>query len=181
MHKTIVTGRYVGSASTSEDMLNVLTKKWLLDSAVGRYLFLVRAIMTLSSNRGNKQKNFDFGWSSFLLQRSLGTFAPPRLSRMTIKIGSIFLFECKATLTLVSPRVTSKKYPNIYKSCPKMISTQMKDFNNFKKLTKTVTWFGQNNCCHRLWKVAQSAIYAQSGPTAGDPHLSLYQNTIFNL
>ena len=54
-----------------------------------------------------------------------------------------------------------------------MISTQMKDFNNFKKLTKTVTWFGQNNCCHRLWKVAQSAIYAQSGPTAGDPHLSL--------
>ena len=27
-----------------------------------------------------------------------------------------------------------------------------------QKLSHNVTQFGQNNCCHRLWKVAQSAI-----------------------
>ena len=35
---------------------------------------------------------------------------------------------------------------------------KMKDFDNFTKIALKCGWFGQNNCHHRLWKVAQSAI-----------------------
>ena len=54
--------------------------------------------------------------------------------------------------------VTSKKSPIVYKKWPKTDFTRkMKDFDNFKKLPKM--WlFGQNNCCHSLRKVGQSAI-----------------------
>ena len=34
----------------------------------------------------------------------------------------------------------------------------MKDFDTFTKIVWICGRFGQNNCCHRLWKVAQSAI-----------------------
>ena len=34
----------------------------------------------------------------------------------------------------------------------------MKDCDIFKKIALEFGWFGQNNCCHRLWKIAQSAI-----------------------
>ena len=44
-------------------------------------------------------------------------------------------------------------------SCPKMISLEKhKIMTPLQKLPK-YGQFGQNNCCHRLWKVAQSAIY----------------------
>ena len=33
----------------------------------------------------------------------------------------------------------------------------MKNFDNFTKIALECGRFGQNNCCHRLWKVAQSA------------------------
>ena len=50
--------------------------------------------------------------------------------------------------------VTGKKSPNVYKSCPKMILLE-----KWKILTPLQCGqFGQNNCCHWLWKVAQSAI-----------------------
>ena len=42
---------------------------------------------------------------------------------------------------------------------PKNDSTRkMKDFDNFTKFALKCGWFGQNSCCHRLWKVVQSAI-----------------------
>ena len=34
----------------------------------------------------------------------------------------------------------------------------MKDFDNFTKIVYKCGQFGQNNCCHRLWKVGQSGI-----------------------
>ena len=51
--------------------------------------------------------------------------------------------------TMTEGSVTSKKSPNVYKSCPKNIS-----------LLKCGR-FGKINCCQRLWKVAQSAINRQ--------------------
>ena len=47
------------------------------------------------------------------------------------------------------PSVTNKMYPNVYKSCPKWF--QYKNERNYLKI-------GENICCHRLWKGAQSAI-----------------------
>ena len=53
--------------------------------------------------------------------------------------------------------VTSKKSPNVYKSCPKRISLE-KLKTNLHKLPKMCWQLGQNNCCHGLWKVAQKVI-----------------------
>ena len=54
---------------------------------------------------------------------------------------------------MVVDSVTSKKSPNVYKSCTKIIYT--------------CGQLGQNDCCHRRWKVAQSPINCQSGHTDG--------------
>ena len=55
--------------------------------------------------------------------------------------------------------VTSKKSPNVHKSYPKRISlVKWKILTPLQKLPKMCWWFGQNNCCHGLWKVAQSII-----------------------
>ena len=52
--------------------------------------------------------------------------------------------------------MTRKKSPNVYQRCPKMISLEKgKILTPFQKLSGQC---GQINCCHRLWKVAQSAI-----------------------
>ena len=54
--------------------------------------------------------------------------------------------------------VTFKKLPNVFKSCPKMIPPEKgKIFKSYKSCLKCEL-FGQNICCHRLWKVGQSAI-----------------------
>ena len=51
--------------------------------------------------------------------------------------------------------MTSKKSPNVYKSCPKMTSLQkLKILTPLQKLLKN----GQIDCCQRLWKVTQSPI-----------------------
>ena len=61
--------------------------------------------------------------------------------------------------TLLTTSVTSKKSPNIYKSCPKLISLEKwKILTPFQKLPKNVGRFGQINCCQSLWNVAQSPI-----------------------
>ena len=60
-------------------------------------------------------------------------------------------YELPPPLTRIS--VTSKKSPNVNKSCPKMI-----DFGTFTKIVYECRRFGQTNCCHRLWKVDQSPI-----------------------
>ena len=44
----------------------------------------------------------------------------------------------------------------------------MKIFDTLQKFPKTCVQFGQNNYCHRLSKVAQSAINRQSGHTVSD-------------
>ena len=51
--------------------------------------------------------------------------------------------------------VTGKKSPKLYKSCPKWFH-----YKNvrFWQLYKKCGQFGQNSCCHRLRKVAQSAL-----------------------
>ena len=59
---------------------------------------------------------------------------------------------------LIRTSVTSKKSPNVYKSCPKMISLEKWTIlTPLQKFTYRCGRFGQNNCCQRLWKVAQSA------------------------
>ena len=53
--------------------------------------------------------------------------------------------------------VTSKKLPNVYKSCLKRIYlVKWKIVTPLQKLPKMCWWFGQNNYCPGLWKVAQS-------------------------
>ena len=53
--------------------------------------------------------------------------------------------------------VTSKKSPNVYESCPKRISLlKWKILTPLQKLPTMCWWFGQNNYCPGLWKVAQS-------------------------
>ena len=53
--------------------------------------------------------------------------------------------------------VTSKKSPNVYKSCPKRISlVKLNILTPLQKLPTMCWWFGQNNCCPGLWKVAQN-------------------------
>ena len=50
-----------------------------------------------------------------------------------------------------SSSVTRKKSPNVYKSCPKIISLEkLKIFIALQKLPKNVGDFGQINCCQRL-------------------------------
>ena len=59
----------------------------------------------------------------------------------------------------IETSVTSKKLANVNKCCPKMKSLEKcKIWHLYKKFPKKCGQFGQNNCCHRLWKVAQSAI-----------------------
>ena len=55
----------------------------------------------------------------------------------------------------VANSVTSKKVPNVYKSCPKMILLEKW---RFWHIYKTCIKFGQNNLYQRLWKVSQSEI-----------------------
>ena len=43
------------------------------------------------------------------------------------------------------------------KSC-QIFTRKMKDFEAFTKIALQCGWFGQNNCCRRLFKVAQLAI-----------------------
>ena len=63
----------------------------------------------------------------------------------------------------VGGSVTSKKLPNVYKSCPKRISiVKWKILTPLQKLPK-------NNYCPGLWKVAQNIKIALSGHT--DQHL----------
>ena len=51
--------------------------------------------------------------------------------------------------------VTSKKLPNVYKSCPKLIPLEKgKILTPLKKLPKMCAMWA--NCCHRLRKDAQS-------------------------
>ena len=58
--------------------------------------------------------------------------------------------------------VNSKKSPNVYKSCPKMISLEkLKILTPSQKLHKNVEDLWKINCCQRLWKVAQSPINPQ--------------------
>ena len=57
--------------------------------------------------------------------------------------------------------VISKKSPNVYKSCPKMISLKNEIFCQLYKNCLICRQFGQNYCRHRLWKVVQSAINCQ--------------------
>ena len=55
--------------------------------------------------------------------------------------------------------VTSKKSPNVYKSCSKIILlVKWKIWTILQNLPKMCWHFGQINCCHGLWKVAQSVI-----------------------
>ena len=59
----------------------------------------------------------------------------------------------------IGPSVTRKKSPNIYKSCPKMISLEKwYILTPLQKLPKNLGRFGQINCCQWLQKVAQSPI-----------------------
>ena len=59
------------------------------------------------------------------------------------------------SVVVAAGSMTSIKSPNVYKSCPKVISLEKwKIYKNFLKCG----WFGQTNCCHKLWKVAQSVI-----------------------
>ena len=90
-------------------------------------------------------------------------FAPNSLTYPMSRRWKIFLFFLFKQKTKFKGRgegsVTCKKLPNVRKSCPKMISlAKWKISTTLQKLTKNVGDFGQNNCCHRLWKVAQSAI-----------------------
>ena len=55
-----------------------------------------------------------------------------------------------------STSVTSKKSPNVCKSCPKRISlVKWKILTPLQKLPKMCWWLGQPNYCPGLWKVAQ--------------------------
>ena len=59
-------------------------------------------------------------------------------------------------LILILVSVTSKKPPNVYKSCPKMISLEKwMILTPLHKLHKNLSDFGLNHCCHRLCKVAK--------------------------
>ena len=54
--------------------------------------------------------------------------------------------------------MTSLKLPNVYKKLPKNdFNRKIKDWHLCKNCLK-YGWFGLNNGCHRLWKVAQSTI-----------------------
>ena len=55
--------------------------------------------------------------------------------------------------------MTSKKSPNVYKKWPNTDFTRkMKYFDTPLTYCLKMWQFGQNNCCHRLRKVAQSAM-----------------------
>ena len=55
--------------------------------------------------------------------------------------------------------MTWKKSPNVYKSCPKIISVEkLKILTPFQKLPMNVGDMDKINCCQRLQKLAQSPI-----------------------
>ena len=61
--------------------------------------------------------------------------------------------------TWILGSVTSKKLPNVYKSCPqKYFTTKIKEFDTFTKIAYACWRFGRINCCQRLLKVAQIII-----------------------
>ena len=66
---------------------------------------------------------------------------------------------CSKRVRRLSGSVTSKKLPNVYKSCPKMISLEKSlIFTPLKNNSYECRRFGQINFCQRLWNVAQSPI-----------------------
>ena len=84
-----------------------------------------------------------------------------RLCSRSISL-SLSLSICFQNVLLARISVTSKQSPNVYKNLPKNDFTRkIKDFDNFTKIAQKCWQFGQNNCCHMLWKVAQSAINRQ--------------------
>ena len=63
---------------------------------------------------------------------------------------------------VLSCSVTSQKWPNVHRSCLKTILlVKWKILTNLQKMPKMCCHFGQINCCHQLWKVAQSPINYQ--------------------
>ena len=55
--------------------------------------------------------------------------------------------------------VTSKKSPNVCKSCPKMVSLEkLKILTPLQKLPKNIEYLGKLIWCQRLWRVAQRPI-----------------------
>ena len=103
-----------------------------------------------------KRNQLALVWHKFCLK--------PKRKKMRLIQGSIFFnypIESHPTPLhlLVLSSVTSKKPPNVHKSCPKVILlVKLKILRNLQKLPKMCWHFGQNNCCHGLWKVAQSPI-----------------------
>ena len=62
------------------------------------------------------------------------------------KLNTRYILSSKETTT-----VASKKLPNVYKNCPKMIFTrEMKDSDAFIKIALKSLQFLPNNFCHRL-------------------------------
>ena len=87
----------------------------------------------------------------------------PSSSSSTQKQKNVFSMKLNLnslTLKMFFPSsVTSKKLPNVFKTCPKMISLgQWKILTLLQKLPEMWVVGVKNNCCYWLWKVSQSAI-----------------------
>ena len=71
----------------------------------------------------------------------------------------LFLKKVWPFLTSLPTSMTSNKWPYVYKNLPKNDFTRkITDFDTFTKIALECGRFGQTNCCHTLWKVAQSPI-----------------------
>ena len=76
--------------------------------------------------------------------KKLGPYLLQTLSSAT-KLTSLPVWPVKSCQTSI--KVTQNDF-----------TKKMKDFDNFTKITWECGQFGQINCCHRVWKIAQSAI-----------------------
>jgi len=83
---------------------------------------------------------------------------PPRPAHGIVERHLVMAYPTKRKKSNVDS-VTSKKSPNVYKSCPKRILlVKWNILTPLQKLPKMFWQFGKNDCCLRLWKVAQSVI-----------------------
>ena len=114
------------------------------------FIFLLKAFKT------NERSNVAFDW---LLTKIYWKANLIRGFQVEYNLTSNVSCCCFSSRKWPLLSVTSKKSPKVHKSCPKNIFYKINErFWHLYKNCQKCGRFGQNNCCRRLWKVAQSTI-----------------------
>ena len=83
---------------------------------------------------------------------------PCQLGRTSLKVCPVWRLFGKSFRADIDEQCDHEKVAKcLYKLPNDDFTRKVKDFDIFTKIAYNCGQFGQNNCCHMLWKVAQSA------------------------